>query len=458
MERDIQLFIIKGLFENISYFRNVLLNLDPIYFDEEKGPIVNFFRKYYSKYEKIPDYSTVINVLTNNKKLHNELKNEIEDILKKVKKLDFDSDKEGKWLFDETRKFVDNRAMFLVLKEGALEISKEDDDVDYGKIEKKMRDALSMDWNDDLGIDFFDEEQMDEVYDVLMDASIKIPLGINKIDEAINGGIPGKTKFCMVYVGQSGLGKTLILSNAAVNAVKSGKNVLYITFEIDQKELKKRVDSTFTDYSIKNIVELRDRVKTKIMEAKKSNKIGRFIIKEFPPASVSALDIESFLHTLKLKKQFTPDIIILDYLGIMVPISPSDHKNSYEKGKAVCEEIRALSDRKKCPILSASQANRGGYNKSNIEMDNIADSMGIAHTADLIIGLSQTEELKANQQIKFEIIKSRISRDGIKGVIDIDYDKLKIVNNKEDEEANNNIKNGLKEIDKIKKEKIKEIT
>jgi archaellum biogenesis ATPase FlaH len=451
MDHDIQIFIVKGLFESISYFRNTALNLDPMYFDEDKAPVVKFIKNYFTKYEKIPEYSVVMNTLMGSKSLSDDLKEDIEDALNTVKKLDFNTEAEGKWLFDKTKDFANNKSFFNALKEGAEEMTKEEDTRDYGSVQRKMEKALSMTWDEDFGIEFFDETNIDEVYDKLGDVSLRIPLGESNIDAAINGGIPGETKFCGVFVGEAGLGKTLILGHSAMNAVKNGKNALYITFEIDEKEFRKRMDASFTDYSINDILNMRDQVKKRVKDAKTKGDCGRFIIKEYPPASVSALEIESFLYSLKLKKDFVPDIIYLDYLGIMVPIS-KDAKNSYERGKMVCEEIRALSDRFKCPILTAAQANRSGYGQNNVDMDNIADSMGIAHTADLIISLAQPEELKENSQIKFEVIKSRISRKGSKGIVDVDYDRMKFIDEGEkgDNEASDAIEEGLNSIKKKK--------
>jgi hypothetical protein len=214
-EKDIQTFILKGLFENKSYFRNVSTNLDPDYFDEDKSPLVSFVRNYFTKYEKIPEYSTALNVMMNTSKYPSELKEEIEHAISEIRHLKFDVVKEGEWLFDETKKFANNRAMFNVLKDGAMEISKEQNggEGDYAKIEKDMREALAMDWNDDLGIDFFDEDEIDGIYDSLCDDSIRIPIGVDVIDDAINGGIPGKSKFCMVYVGSAGIGKCVSYIN-----------------------------------------------------------------------------------------------------------------------------------------------------------------------------------------------------------------------------------------------------
>jgi archaellum biogenesis ATPase FlaH len=426
LDHDIQIYILKGLFENMSFFRNVSLNLDPEFFDEDKGPIVEFISNYFAKYDKIPEYSVVVNVMSKAKKFGDELKEEIEETLINIKKLEFDSEAESKWLYDETKDFATEMAFKISLRKGVMELEKDSKEQDLGASIRDMEKSLSMTWDEDFGIEFFDEDGIDDIYDHLGDNSLRIPIGVPAIDDAINGGIPGETKFCAVFVGQAGLGKTMILGNAALNAVKDGKNVLYITFEIDQRELRKRLDASFTDFSVSSILNMRDQVKQKVKDAKAQGNCGRFIIKEFPPASVTALQIEQFLHSLKLKKQFVPDVLVLDYLGIMVPIS-KDAKNSYDKGKAVCEEIRALSDRFKCPVLSAAQANRSGYGQQSVEMDNIADSMGIAHTADLIISLAQPEELKENDQIKFEVIKSRISKSGSRGIVDVDYDRLKLL-------------------------------
>ena len=456
---DIQVFVLKGMFENLSYFRKVSNNLEERYFELDKSIVLKFVKDYFAKYQKIPDYSVAMNSFSS-ADYTSEVKKEIEETLNVVKTLDFDSIEDGQWLYDKTKEFANERAMFLFIKEGAMELNKEESKRDFSGLEAKMREALSINWDEDLGIDYFDEIQFDEVYDWLSNATHRIPLGIGPIDNAICGGIPGKTKFCGVLVGSAGLGKSMILSNIAVNAVKSGKNVLYLTFEIDQKELRKRMDAAFTDLSLGNIFQLRNEVKRRIIDAKQNQTTGRFIIKEFPPASISALQVETFVHTLNLKKKFVPDILILDYLGIMTPISPKSCNSLYEKGKSICEEIRALSDRLQCPIISASQTNRTGYGKESVELDNIADSMGIAHTSDLIISLVQTDELKENNQIKFEIIKSRISKDGIKGMLNIDYDKLKIMNKDglSDQETINIISKGLDDIKKTQSVKNSGIT
>lgn len=432
---DIQLKILKGFLESKAFFSFASANLERSYFDDEIGYIVEKAKAHYRKYELIPEYSVLVTEASNDVKLTEEFKEEVEEALDKVKKLDFNPMRNSKWLTEQTELYVTDKAIFQVMMQGVQEAQKPDGERNYASLKLSMEAALSKTWGHDYGLEYLDEESIDDVYAKLADNSIRIPTGVDVIDEAINGGIPGGTKFCAIFVGRAGIGKTLILGNTAINAIKQGKNVLYISFEIDQNELRKRMDAAFADISLNNIIHMKDQVKKKVKQAKQSGSVGRMIIKEYPPASVSALDVENYLYDLKLKKDFTPDVIVLDYLGIMKPIDAKASANSYERGKYICEEIRALSDKFKCPVVSASQSNRSGYSANTVEMDNIADSMAIAHTADLLISLTQNEELKENSQIKFDVIKSRISRNGIGGNVDVDYDRLKLISENENEQG-----------------------
>ena len=435
--KNIEYFIIKGLYENDEYLRQVVSNIDPIYFDDTRQPIVEFLKNYFAKYHKIPEYSTTINSLCNEEGCDEKV---VDEIIK-VKELEFNSIAEKEWLYNETKSFINKMAMIRAVKDCVEEMKQ--DKIDSGKIHLTLQKALTIDWNEDLGIEYFDEKEFDNIYDYLSDSTKRIPLGINLLDSMINGGIPSHTKFLGVFVGQAGIGKTAILSNVAVNAIKAGKNVLYITLEIDKRELKKRFDSTFTGYSLFNILELRQNVKEKLTKSRNHEKAGRCIIQEFPPSSVSVFDIKNYIKQLEIKKFFKPDVIIMDYLGIMAPTSPRDCKNSYERGKTISEELRRLSSELNIPLLSAVQSTRSTYGESNMGMDGIADSIGIAHTADLIISIVQPEDLKENSQMKFEIIKSRISPAGRSGIVNFDKKTLRIINQvdlKEDDSSSNIIK------------------
>jgi archaellum biogenesis ATPase FlaH len=428
LSENIQNFIVKGLVENKDYFRKVISNLQPEYFDELHAPMVKLVLKYYAKYQNVPTYDIIHNALSKSATLSDSQKKSVDGVIKTMRGIEVHGDD---WLFDNTKDFVNSKAAEKVMWEGASMLNGEKPK-DFSAILKMMQDAVSINWNVNLGIRYSDLIMFDILYERLSDTCQRMSTGNRKLDMVLKGGIPANFTFLGVIAGSAGLGKTLFLQNLAVNALKQGKNVLYITLEISEQELRKRFDSCVTGLSIENIIELRAEVRNRIKEIYEAGKTGEMFIKEYPPSSITAQDVETYISNLKLHEKFVPDLIVIDYLGIMRPMTNRKNANSYERTKEVCEEIRALSGRHKIPILSAAQLNRGGYG-DEAGLDNIADSMGVAHTADLVIGLTQSDTLKENDSVRYEILKSRISKTGPYGIIKVDYDKLKILD--EDDEA-----------------------
>ena len=154
--------------------------------------------------------------------------------------------------------------------------------------------------------------------------------------------------------------------------------------------------------------------------------MGEFVIQDYPPGSVSALDIENYIREIKMKKNIDIDAIVIDYLGIMKPIN-SSVKGLYERGKEVCENLRWLSYRFNCPVFSASQTNRAAYGEERVGMNDVSDSLGISMTADLMIGITHPPEMRDLPQLRVEIIKSRFSETGTSFILPVDRDKLKLL-------------------------------
>lgn len=76
------------------------------------------------------------------------------------------------------------------------------------------------------------------------------------------------------------------------------------------------------------------------------------------------------------------DVVIVDYLNLVLPNRSQD--SMYKDGLSVSEELRSLSYKFEVPVISAVQSNSEGMNSDAIDMQNISESRGIAHTADFI--------------------------------------------------------------------------
>ena len=118
--------------------------------------------------------------------------------------------------------------------------------------------------------------------------------------------------------------------------------------------------------------------------------------------------LEHFLNELKIKDNFIPEVIMIDYLGICASSRiKSFSENSYTLVKAIAEELRGLAVEAKAVMWSAAQTTRGAWDASDISMGDVAESAGLAHTVDFLLGGIETDEHKAQGVQMFKQLKSR---------------------------------------------------
>lgn len=85
----------------------------------------------------------------------------------------------------------------------------------------------------------------------------------------------------------------------------------------------------------------------------------------------------------------------------------------YSYVKAIAEEIRGLAVEFDLPIVTATQSNRAGASSSDPEMSDVAESFGIAATADLMLVLICNEEMMEKGKIMVKQIKNRFADMGV---------------------------------------------
>ena len=132
-------------------------------------------------------------------------------------------------------------------------------------------------------------------------------------------------------------------------------------------------------------------------------------MKEYPTGSAHAGHFRHLLTELRMKKNFKPDIIMIDYLNICASarVKGAAAANSYTLVKSIAEEVRGLAMEYNCAVITSSQFNRDGYGNSDVDLTNTSESMGITHTADCILGLITTEELDSLGQLMIKQLKNR---------------------------------------------------
>jgi len=213
------------------------------------------------------------------------------------------------------------------------------------------------------------------------------------------------------------------------SALSEGKNVLYITMEMAEERIAERIDANLMDLPIQQLTELPKNVFDEKIKKIAKGSIGKLIVKQYPTGAAHVGHFRALLNELKLKKNFTPDMIFVDYLNICSSSRVKNSSaNSYTIIKSIAEELRGLAVEFDVPIMSATQTTRSGFGNTDVGLEDTSESFGLPATADLMFALISTEELEELNQIMVKQLKNRYN-DPTKYkrfVIGIDRAKMKL--------------------------------
>jgi hypothetical protein len=210
---------------------------------------------------------------------------------------------------------------------------------------------------------------------------------------------------------------SLWMQNFAVKSSDMGYNVLYISLEMSEKKVMKRLGSMrlripINDYDVVSMdTELMARKIKSLSNADGGDifekKVGKIITKFWAAGTATVNDFDNYIQRLKEKRDIKIDFIIVDYITLIAPVKGIGSDNLYTKGKQLAEGLRALAAKWKCPVLSAVQLAKDAWNASDITMESIPESKAILETADSMFALIRTEEMRRLNLYRFKLLKQR---------------------------------------------------
>jgi archaellum biogenesis ATPase FlaH len=256
----------------------------------------------------------------------------------------------------------------------------------------------------------------------------KIKFDLDFFNKITKGGLPVKT--LNIALAGTGVGKSLFMCHVAASCISQGHNVLYITMEMAEERIAERIDANMLNVTMDDLHLIPKEDYERRFSALKSKTQGKLIIKEYPTASAHAGHFRALLSELKLKKNFTPEIIFIDYLNICSSsrIKQGGSVNSYTYIKSIAEELRGLAVEAGVPIVSATQTTRSGFSNTDVGLEDTSESFGLPATADFMFALISTEELEQLNQIMVKQLKNRYGDPNMnkKFVIGVDRSKMRL--------------------------------
>lgn len=394
--------IISHLIFNEAYARKTLPFLKDEYFHNQHEKTV---------YKLIDTYVKQYNNTPTKEVLHIELKNKegiSESVYKDSKSLIDDltaENTEVQWLLDSTEKFCQEKAVYNAIMASIKILDDKSGATSTGSIPTLLSDALGVSFDVSIGHDYF--ANSDDRFDFYHRKEEHIPFDISLLNSITKGGLVRKT--LNIALAGTGVGKSLFMCHCASYNLTQGKNVLYITMEMAEEKIAERIDANLLDVTVDELSTLSREAYDKKISKVRKNTIGKLVIKEYPTASAGSAHFRHLLNELRIKRNFIPDIIYIDYLNICSSsrIKSGANVNSYTYIKAIAEELRGLAVEFNVPVFSATQTTRGGYGNSDVELTDTSESFGLPATADLMFALISTEELEALGQLMVKQLKNR---------------------------------------------------
>ena len=315
------------------------------------------------------------------------------------------------WLMDEFESFSRHKSLERAIIESADLLEKGD----YGPVEMLIRDAIQISLNKDMGTDYFEDPRARLMK--LKDGNGQISTGWPSVDKKLYGGFNrGELN---IFAAASGGGKSLFLANLGVNWAEQGLNVVYLTFELSENLVAMRLDSMVTGIASREIFKNIDDVELKVKM--KGKKAGSIQIK-YMPSGKNCNDLRAYLKEYQVKKGYKPDVLLIDYLDLMMPlsvkISPSD---LFIKDKYVSEELRNLGMETNTLMVTASQLNRSAVEEIEFDHSHISGGLSKIQTADNVIGIFTSRAMKERGRYQIQFMKTR-SSSGVGQKVDLEFD------------------------------------
>jgi archaellum biogenesis ATPase FlaH len=418
--------IFNNLLNNETYGRKVIPFLNVEYFQDRNDKVIfELIERYVTSYNAFPTKEALIVDLSNLDKISDDQFKECKELISEIPDQS-DSITNTEWLVDNTEKFCQDKAIYNAIRESIRIMDDKTGKMSTGAIPQLLADALAVSFDTSIGHDFLDD--VESRFEFYHRKEERIPFDLDYFNKITRGGIPNKT--LNIILAGTGVGKSLAMCHMAAANMVGGKNVLYITMEMAEEKIAERIDANLLNVPLDELYNLPKESYDKKIARLKEKTVGKLIVKEYPTACAGSANFRHLLNELKIKKNFVADIIYIDYLNICNSsrLKQGSNINSYTYIKAIAEELRGLAVEFNVPIVSATQTTRGGYDNSDVGLTDTSESFGLPATADLMIALISTDELKALNQIMVKQLKNRYADPEMykRFVIGVDKSRMKL--------------------------------
>lgn len=287
----------------------------------------------------------------------------------------------------------------------------------------------------------------------------KIPTGIDELDYRLGGESGGpETGECVLWLGDSGAGKSQCLTSVGIAAARQGFRVAHFQLEGTKEQCLNRYDAAWTgtlyqDVKLGNITAKKMEVTKRII--KKLRKTDIIVSSEETFNAKTLVDIRRELKEME-KKYGKIDVIIIDYLELLElgdghRYTPSEERFRQAK---LAKGMKMLAMEFNAVVHTATQSSNIPEEQKNdpefvITRAQLNEDKGKCRPMDVFVTINQTRDERKEEIMRLYIDKAREYKSGDiiyicnnfayarfydrKRTMDMDWDEW---NNEETEDSN----------------------
>lgn len=357
--------------------------LEARHYDADLRPAVAFLKAYHAEYSAVPDFDVVTaetgimltpQVVTRDK---------IE------------------YCIAEVEDFAKKKSILFAVGECADLIK----DGDYGLIELKLKEALAVSINKDIGVSLFEDART--ILERIRESERPISTGYEDVDKKLFGGLVRKQ--LMIISGPSGGGKSVCMNNLALNYVETGHQVLFITLELSQDMNYLRFASMMSGIGMNGWFNNVDEISTRVERYQGlygGGGAGNLFIKRLPNGAPPS-QIRAVLKEFELIHGVPPDVLVVDYLDIMGCDVKVSAENISLKDKYAAEGLREIAQDLNLIAITGSQVKKEAQESVDVDASQMAGGQTKMNTADVWGNIMLTDEMKAAEIAGIKWIKTR---------------------------------------------------
>lgn len=286
--------------------------------------------------------------------------------------------------------------------------------------------------------------EYDRVLKYIEGRQLEFPTGIEQLDKAHIG--PAR-ETVLLLLGPTGAGKTWGCIHIVRQSLLQGKRVAHVSLEMSEEQVGMRYYQHLFGAAKRRFDPYRDERHQRIMLTEfKEDKGGRLVLdedhlpvqREIDPefaltgiysrdelelrlatsgarlldnliikrfASLTIDGLEAWLDQLARHENFEPDMLILDYFGL---ISHGQRMSEHRLGLGdAFKRFRSLMISRHMAGVAPHQVSRLGSSGRTARMHHVAEDWSMTNTADVVLSFSRTEDERAKNLARLFVDKAR---------------------------------------------------